>query len=201
MKRDLMIGICMVVGMALAAEARDWGFSKDTVYQWKPRGDSVWLMNSGVDTLRLDSMIAMDVDTSEWMYAQFVYRPYERNQHSVSLTQASFGNPVYVVRPGSKTLPAGKSALFHNFFIGPPPITSKRAYDLMSRPGDTIKMGVRLLAESGDEDTLIVVGIYAYRSSLNPRTPLRLYGSPILLDRDLRGRRVVPSNNFPALGR
>src|SRR5690554_1975402 len=75
MKRTLMVGICMVLGMVLVAEARDWGFSKDTVYEWNSGGDTVWLVNSTADALVLNSVIAIDVDTSMWSDTWFNYHP------------------------------------------------------------------------------------------------------------------------------
>ena len=38
------------------AQARTWAFSKDTVYEWAANGDSLSLVNSGIDTLRFDSI-------------------------------------------------------------------------------------------------------------------------------------------------
>ncbi len=62
--KNLALGIGFLVGMA---EARDWGFSKDTVYAWNqsafemrdgvpwPKFDSVYLENHGATVLKFDT--------------------------------------------------------------------------------------------------------------------------------------------------
>lgn len=201
MKRNLMIGMCMVLGMALSSEARDWGFSKDTVYEWNSGGDTVWLVNSTADALVLNSVIAIDVDTSMWSDTWFNYHPSGADPYLLVVTQEPEQYRTLQIPEGRRLLPSGESAIFRNFVVGPPPIASKGTNASRSQPGDTIKMGIRILTEGGEEDTVIVVGIFDYGTSLSPRPPVLLKRAPIILDRDLRGRRVEPSRTIPMLKR
>jgi hypothetical protein len=200
MKRILMVGVSLVLGMTLASEDRDWGFSKDTVYEWHPGGDSVYLVNTGSDTLKLDLVRAMDIGSSPWVETTISYRPFEGDPLLLQLFQQPDQYRIFLIPEGRNLLPSNESALFRNFALGAPPITSKGGRSL-ALTSDTITMGVRLIAQSGEEDTLIVVGLFSPGSSLISRPPLWRRESSKLLERDLRGRRIVPSGHFPVLER
>lgn len=199
MKRKLMIGMCMVLGMVLVVEARDWGFSKDTVYSWNPGGDSVWLVNSGADTVVLDSVIAEDVVSYEWMDVSFVHR-------SINLPSSGYYHQYYILtqnHPRSKMvrgwIPPSDSVLILNFSFANTCITKHAAGSSMGP--DTLAVRLRFKSLISEEDTLIVKGYPCFPNAIKPQGSLRPNDSFELLNRDLKGRRVLPSRNFPALRR
>lgn len=200
MKRNLMIGICMVVGMALAAEARDWGFSKDTVYEWKPGGDTVWLANSSADTLRLDSLFVEDVAPSDWIDMSFLFGMVlqdspDRDYRAYTLYQF----PRTVIKMDEASVPPNDSVPLRAFDVWKTCIV-KRGVTFSSEPDDFV---VRLKFRSweNEEDTLIVKGHYCIPNAIIPHGVLKLNESFEVGDRDLNGRRVLPPRNFPALRR
>ena len=56
MKR-ITFAIALSLIMTVGIQARDWGFSKDTVYSWKAGANNVLARNQGTDTLKADTLI------------------------------------------------------------------------------------------------------------------------------------------------
>lgn len=203
MKRILMVGVSLVLGMALASEARDWGFSKDTVYSWSAGpggGDSVWVLNGGTDTVVLDSVITEDVIPYEWMDVSFLHR-------AINLQSSGYYYQDYTLIQNQRLrtqmvrgwVPPNDSVLILKFSFSNFCITKYAAGSSMSP--DTLAVRLRFKSLASEEDTLIVKGHYCFPNAIKPQGSLRPNDSFELLDRDLKGRRVLPSRNFPALRR
>lgn len=200
MKRTLMAGVGLVLGMALASEARDWGFSKDTVSEWNPGGDTVWLANKGADTLRLDSLFVEDVAALDWIDMAFLYGTTTKNPSEYEYRfYRLYQFPRTVIKMDGAIVPPNDSVPLRRFDVSTICI-AKRAVMSSSVPDDFV-VRLRFKSWEGEEDTLIVKGHYCFPNAIKPQGSLRPNDSFELLDRDLKGRRVLPSRNFPALRR
>ena len=154
MKRMLtLVFLCL----AIQANTRDWGFSKDTVFEWSPGGDNVSLTNSAsevrIDTGILEVLKPSNLDTATLIFAA---------------GSSDFGVIFRKNIPGYKTVfyfrslyVNSGSSIFQNFRVDwPLAIPSKRAASI----GDTILSRLILIGDSTrGRDTLMVKGIWAGR--------------------------------------
>jgi hypothetical protein len=190
MTRAIVFGTLLLWALAAGAQARDWGFDKDTVYEWKAVGDTALLVNNSSQSLLVDSflveMVFPDMDTVI-LYFQ------TRNP-----TQSHYWYPVF---PAPNTLgfsiPSQASKVFRGFQIDRQlgEIVSQKASASL---GDTLAARLRVLA-GGQEDTLIVMGTLQFiPTSLGRDRSLRGEGMGIM-NRDILGRDLKTVPNFPAL--
>lgn len=198
MKRMIALGGLMLWALVAGAEARGWGFDKDTVYESNPGGDTVRLVNNGADTLRLDS-ITTDILTQPQEGG-------ERNEWCLDFTTGHFPDPgsnrftVCDNNPSASRLqnydvPSQQVKVFQTFRLyNAAPVTAKAAFD----QGDTLMFRLRFRSNA-EEDTLIMKGIYGFGVSIAPR----MRDSHSLNARDLNydalGRVFIPSWNSPVL--
>jgi hypothetical protein len=145
------IPIVFGLSMTISVYARDWGFSKDTVYEWKLHGDNVLLRNQGTDTLRADTLILEIIRPANILSSLGVIFLYEEgiNSCGAGTTNSSSGMYPYC----TISTPPNKSDSLFGFYI-----------DFSSRStvavGDTIGSRLILAASSNrGRDTLILIGI------------------------------------------
>jgi hypothetical protein len=190
MRRMTFLGGVLLWALAAGAEARDWGFSKDTVYASKPGGDTVWLVNDGMDTLKLDSVIAENINVSSWALS-FYYQAGSSPAQSYQLSQFN---------PSGKMIgaeaPSGGSILFRSFLIGTPCPTAKTSES--STVADSIMIRLRFKSTSVEEDSLIVKGSYCSVSILNSSNPFQFKDRSVVM-RDVLGRKFSRSRILPIL--
>lgn len=197
MKRTIFFGGLVLWALAAGAEARDWGFDKDTVYEWKAGGDTVGLVNNGADTLRLDSVFAEGMDMAYWADVSFEYQalgpPFSEHVfYSYGLIQDF--NTAYKMA-GDK-IPPGQFVLLRQFDVSSGCLAA--ASGDPSWTGDTLKVLLRFKSTQGEMDTLKVMGNRCPSSLImSPKRKLRAPAP--LLDRDGLGRKGKSSTRIPAL--
>jgi len=160
--------------------ARDWGFSKDTVYGWKAGSDTAFLINQGTDTLKIDTLRQEILKPSDLIYSRgsFYFQP-PLNSY------ASFNQSVGKIIPMP---PGGKDTLL-NFNVDQVALAKSVSTEAL---GDTIV--ARLIFEASlnrGRDTLIYKGIQKISSGLSPRR----YFEERLRNRSLfdpQGRKQTP---------
>jgi hypothetical protein len=194
MKTILLVLACLV--SVPFAQSRTWGFSRDTVYHRNYGAeDTLRIVNSGVDTLRFDSVHLELVRPTAVHYEVIFYQA----------TYSGFTNPYFVAydsgvmenapswysaqNPRSIVVKAQDTAKFAGFKLGLHPlIVSKRA---AIEPGDTLIVRMIFIAAGGrGRDTLVVVGREDIPMGLQPAIPGRLEKSKSNLRFDPLGRRV-----------
>lgn len=202
MKHSITVLVLLVLS---ASHGRDWGFTKDSVYEcvgsascagW-PIHDSVRIVNQGPDTLRFDSIAAelltpgktrfevkFEVNPPAFPFAEW-FILHQNGQTTYPLAQENGSG-----HPRSLMAPSGDSLRFTSFAID-------RRIDYLpigdnGSGTDTITARLIFIARDGrGRDTLFVTGIESY----NP-TSLRSFRSPkgmrapSNLFFDSRGRRV-----------
>lgn len=189
MKTTILFSGLVLWALAASAEARDWGFSKDTVYEWKAGGDTVGLVNNGADTLRLDSVFAEEVNSRNWHYVSLFYR----GQHGYSVSQWEPSAKVFI----DSVSPQSVLELYR-FSVAN--ILAKRSTEpSASAEGDTLRVRLRFKSTAGEDDTLMVVGTCCGTTDMRftpDRPRLFKYG---VFGRDILGRTVTSSARFPVL--
>jgi hypothetical protein len=183
-----MIFVCgLMWALAASAEARDWGFSKDTVYEWNPGGDTVWLVNNGSDTLWLDSAFAEELGARSWHQVSFFFR----GQHGFSVSEHTPNTKAMV----DSVLP-GSTLELHRFGVAN--IVAKQTADSFSLERDALRVRLRFRSTSGEEDTLFVFGTCCGTSIRFVPGQTR-FSEYDILGRDVLGRSFTPSQKSPVL--
>lgn len=184
------------LGAVTVASAQDWGFGKDTVYAWRAGGDSVWLVNDGPDTLRVDSLFAEEVDTIGWNGLGF-------NQGVESGFRGyALEKDLMTALPIEEDLIlSGDSLLFFGFTADVYCPTAKPAASTASAAsvGDTVQVLLRFRSQGQqEEDSLMVRAVYcsSTRIVLPERGSRRHVGD--LPARDVLGRKRGPSPSSAA---
>jgi hypothetical protein len=196
MKRTIFFGGLVLWALAAGAEARDWGFDKDTVYEWKAGGDTVLLVNGGSDTLRLDSVFAEEVDGSTiWGVASFLYDvPESDSPQHYTLNQFTHRS----IKLTNNGIPPTRFVFLRLFDIATSAPTAKFSANLQM-VGDTVMVRLRFKSTTTEEDTLIVRGTYDEVVSIQQSVPLESGLRNPGLPRDIRGRVFSPSWGSPTL--
>jgi len=188
------LGLVIVCGGIAHAQTRSWSFSRDTVTQLRlvPGADTVRLTNSGVDTLRFDSVrLELMAPTAQHYKVAFypVPRLGQTQPYVVSYDSGTVSG--YNSFPDFRSIQVKPqdSVRFSTFMAGRNPLlVSKRA---AIKPGDTVVVRMIFIASGGrGRDTLIVDGRENGVIGVSPAFGKKT-GSKGSLERfDPRGRRV-----------
>ena len=188
MKKLQMLAVITLLATG-AVEARTWGFDKDTVYESQPGGDTLWLINSGPDTLRIDSLFALTLDSLYWGDIGFLYRALEPSPfyyHTYSILQ----DGVQKIKMAGDAIPPGASIFIRSFNVQSAMLKSGHRLAIK----DSLRVLLRFKSFSGEEDTVIVKGFEQISSSIHAYTPPAIIGKPYAA-RDLRGRTIKLRRN------
>jgi hypothetical protein len=183
--RNILILLTALFTFAPLAQARSWGFDVDTVYSLSmtappnTRRDSVFVVNNGVDTLRLDSMFVEDVD-NHWTSFSFSHG-------------RAPGNIQYdLARNG------GGKKFLGNAVVAPGSGIKLSEFALSGDQSRTLIVRLRFKSTGGENDSVVVKGRDLILS-IHPYGPRSIF--PPVAERiyDIRGRKIEPSENIPAL--
>jgi hypothetical protein len=191
--RLLPVLLCALAGLAVSAHARNWGFDRDTVYEW---GDVATgrtrLVNGGPGALALDSAFAETL-AKPWGELSFAL--------DAGTTFEKIFRPAFPASGLEATILSGGQGSLRTFDVVPSTCTLKVAAD-STAGADSVSVRLRVRSKAGEEDTLVVMGTSCARLSvgLRPLAP----GVPAVhasgaTDRDALGREAVPAKDFPAI--
>lgn len=187
MKRMIALGGLMLWALAAGAEARSWGFDKDTVYEWNPGGDTVMLVNNGADTLKLDSVFAENVDSSMWGNAGFIYGAIPEDLNQFTHRSIKLGGP---------GTPPGQAGVFRSFRVADAAPTA-RISATSPLEGDTVMVRLMFKSVISEYDTLIVKGVMNRGSSIRSQRIFKNSPKDIFPARDILGRQLTPALGHP----
>lgn len=195
MKRAIFFGGLVLWALAAGAEARDWGFDKDTVYEWKAGGDTVRLVNSGADTLRLDSVFVEALDSSSWGNVGFYHETSTQSSNqSYNLNQ--FTHPS--IKLENLLIPGGQSDVLRYFRIADAAPTAKLSGASLME-GDTVTARLRIKSSGSEYDTLLIKGTFDVGVYVRIPFASKLFQKNSVINRDIRGRAVASPNSWPVL--
>lgn len=188
------LGLAIVGGPA-HAQTRSWSFSRDTVMLQGqgPGTDTVRLANSGVDTLRFDS-VRLELLTPTAQHYKVVFYPVPRSgqtQPYVLSYDSGTVSYAYLNYPDFRSfqIKPQDSVRFSYFMVGRNPlVVSKRA---AIEPGDRVVVRMIFIASGGrGRDTLIVDGRENTVIGVIPGFGKKAGSKGLLKRFDPRGRRV-----------
>jgi len=140
----------MALFLVGVSHARDWGFSKDTVYGWNPGGDTVLLTNQGTDSLRIDTLNYEVVEPPDLVGVQYSFY-YEPPTNTYSY---------YGIHP----IPSGHIDTLFDFYFDQGAIVKAA---VTQAEGDTIVARLFFEADSDrGRDTLVYKGIQMISGSI-----------------------------------
>ncbi len=176
----------------LHAQPRTWSFSRDTVYEWRSQGDSVFITNSGADSLRFDSVALELVQPVDSQYQiLFHFHAPNTSGSTIILGYTSTGTRYISPANGPKgwNVAGGQSAKLWNFNGNYSVLTVNMKRSAIAA-GDTVSVRLILMASASQgRDTLMILSTQDGPTSLQSRGPDRSGGFADGLY-DMLGRRV-----------
>jgi hypothetical protein len=194
----LIAGI-LALGAAnqVEAQSRTWAFSKDTAYEWQNKSDSVFLTNSGADTLRFDSIGLEFIRPSDAPVVQASF--FVRVGGSIGLCKMMKyqGSVSYLTstKPSFIVVPPGLAVIPYQFAIETQLGGVAGAKSSAIVQGDTLIVRLIFMAAAGrGRDTLFVKGREGDSSLVPLRSSQKIPQNSFPPNRffDLRGRGVEP---------
>jgi hypothetical protein len=170
------------------AQARAWGFDRDTVYEWSAGAAGRAQLVNGGASLALDSVFVEGAG-KPWGALYFAFA---ENAEKVFVPAVPAAALAY-------TLPPAAAVPLRTFDVMPSTCALKVTAD--SVVVDTLSVRLRVRSLAGEEDTLVVTGtgcgslFVGLRPAFAPSP--RLPGGPAGLSRDALGREVAPAPRFP----
>ena len=186
--KNVRTGFLVALILTSAAHARDWAFSKDTVYEWATGGDSVSFMNNAADTLRFDSIgVEMVRPGSTIAAGSFYLATLQGQPFYLRLSSGKVSG----YSPGSIALAPGQTGKAFQFTVDDQLTAVTKSLAIAA--GDTLVARLIFLAASGKgRDTLMVMGKQSGPISLRPYRSLKSTESHGALV-DPRGKHIEKS--------
>jgi hypothetical protein len=181
MKRKILFVGLMLCAMATGAEARSWGFDRDTVQS--ESSTVAWLTNTGTDTLKLDSVFAENALGDDSWSVDFRYQS-PSSTFNVYLDRFELSR-----RALSAVIAPGQNVFLSNFRLGNFCPTGGGESSVASG-SNTIIARLRFKSRIAEEDTLLIKGVGCGSSSIM-WLPGYLTPSASSLGWDILGRKIV----------
>jgi|GEM_PF-6720270 len=198
LKRIVPVSMGWALLLTTAIEARDWGFSKDTIIEWDglsshPREDTVSIVNTGDDSLNIDSAWVEVVEPED--YQDYFYLA------GIQVTsEQDFPTMYWGEQPGYPDVGDSIPFVWPKDYIwtneAPIYLADLQVFGLLKDPQiapESNRLVLRNIFRTKDRgiDTLVTIGSY---STCNPGCPIGIVAPKIN-----KKRRSIPSQSQPYL--